>query len=168
MSCRRNSRCRFEVGGKMMRYITKKRVSSIALLLIASWMLSGMPATADSPDDILVVANFKVEASSISVDELRELFLKQRMTWGDAGRVTAINAKIGTTLRSAFRHAVLQITAGAEQTIWEDQKIRKGIAPPPEFKSTQKAAFRIKGGVSYVFRRDYHEDVTKILLVIPR
>ncbi|MCP4679961.1 MAG: hypothetical protein GY854_31610 [Deltaproteobacteria bacterium] len=151
----------------MMHYMKKKKTASIVLLLLASWMLSGIPASADSPDDILVIANKQVKPSSISMDELRELFLKQRTKWGGSRRITPINAKKGTALRKKFRKAVLQISAGAEQTVWEDQKIRKGIAAPPELKSTQKAAFRVWGGVSYVFRRDYDKNVTKILLVIP-
>lgn len=125
-------------------------------------------AEANSPDDILVIANNSVGVSSLSVEDVRAIFLKKRTSWQSGGKAIPVHAKDGTSLRQAFLERVLGMTSGEETSYWQDQKIRKGIDGPTEFSNPLKAVFRIQGGISYVFRSDYKEGVAKVLLVLPR
>lgn len=121
---------------------------------------------AESGDDILVVANKKVEVKSISMAEARAFFLKERTSWKSGGKVVPVNAPAGTALRKKFRRKVLGMDAAHEQSYWQDEGIRRGLVQPPEFGNTLKAVFKLKGAVSYVYRKDFNADVAKVLLVI--
>lgn len=145
---------------------TQKKFIIAALLL-----LTIAPATIseaqDSPNDILVIANNNVPIDSISVGELKAMFMKRRTTWKNGDKAVPIHARDNSPLRRAFQEKVLGMTAGKERLFWQNQKIEHGITPPPEFANTQKAVFSVRGSVSYVLRSDYKEGVTKVLLVIP-
>ena len=125
-------------------------------------------AVADDPEDILVVANVSVAQTSIGLEELRTIFLKIRTSWHSGGKVVPINPKDGSALRRQFQEKVLGMSDNEEKSYWEKQKITKGIEPPPEFANTLKAVFRLKGSVSYIYRSQYREGVSKILYVLPR
>jgi hypothetical protein len=70
-------------------------------------------------------------------------------------------------LRAAFRKRVLKMSEEKERGFWEDEKVKKGIEPPPEVPATLKAVFAKSGSVSYVFRKDFKEGTAKILATFP-
>jgi hypothetical protein len=59
------------------------------------------------------------------------------------------------------------MTLKQEESYWNDARIRKGVSMPAEFSAIQKAVFKIKGAIGYLYRSDYKKGVTKIVLVIP-
>ncbi|MCP4602906.1 MAG: hypothetical protein GY847_20715 [Proteobacteria bacterium] len=138
------------------------------LTFLAILVLSPRHARADSPDDILVIANKGVSVNSITIPELKAIFLKQKAHWKSGGRVVALNAKEGTALRSVFQKTLLGMSLAKEKSYWQDQKIRTGLSAPPEFGNLLKAVFSLRGSVSYILRKDYREGVVKILLVLPQ
>lgn len=140
------------------------RIISIFLLsLIASIV------HAESPDDILVIANGTVPVDSLSLDELREIFLKRRSYWDSKLRIVPINADEGKSIRQEFRKRVLGMSPPEEGRFWQDHKIRTGTTKPTEFSMVLKAVFKLKGSVGYIYRKDFRESLTsiKILAVIP-
>lgn len=136
------------------------------ILLIAALALPSI-AAADDPDDIMVIANSSVTASKITKDELRDIFLKKRTSWSNSGTVKPINASDGSELRKEFCEAVLQMTTEEEKRYFQEEKIKQGLTEPNSFSNTQKAVFKLRGAVSYVFRSEFKEGVAKVLLVIP-
>ncbi|MCP4675326.1 MAG: hypothetical protein GY854_07435 [Deltaproteobacteria bacterium] len=145
----------------------KGRLSIICLTCVAFFWAQAKPARAESPGDILIVANKGVAVDSVSVDELKAFFFKQRTSWKKGGKVVPVHAKEGSSLREAFLAKVLSMQLTQEIAFWQEQKIRKGISAPPEFSNTLKAVFKIKGSLSYVFRKDFKEGVVKVILVLP-
>lgn len=138
-------------------------LSSMAMAL--SLISVPFPAAAESPDDILIIANNSLSAVSISKAEAREIFLKTRSEF-KGSKTTPVHASNGSALRKAFLQKVLGMNPDEERQYWEKQKIMTGKTPPVGFTNTLKAVFKLKGSISYVYRKDY-KDVTKILLVIP-
>jgi ABC-type phosphate transport system substrate-binding protein len=128
----------------------------------------GSSVVANDPEDILVVVNVSVAEKSVELEELRTIFLKMRTSWRSGGKVVPINPKNGSALRRQFQERVLGMSADEEKSYWEKQKITKGVEPPPEFTNTLKAVFRIKGSVTYIYRSQYREGVSKVLYVLPR
>lgn len=124
-------------------------------------------AAVKSPNDILVVANKSVTSSSITVGELRSIFLKQKKHWNSGDKAIPVHAKVGTRLRSAFIRAILEMDIREEHDYWEAQRVRYALSPPPEFNNILKAVFHLRGSVSYIFRKDFKEGVVDVLLVIP-
>ena len=123
-------------------------------------------ALAQSPDDILIIANRDVGDNAISVEVLASLFSKERLTWSNGVKVVPIHAK-DPVLKTQFLQSVLGLSLAEDQRYWKEQRIKKGVSPPPEFSNTLKAVFKLKGAVSYLYRAQYRDNVSKILLVLP-
>ena len=141
---------------------------NILILLLAAAIIGIGQSTAhaESPNDILIVANNSVKADSVSMAELKAIYLKERTRWKAGGRAIPIHAKEGTVLRRAFLQRLLRMEESRERAYWQEQKIKKGTLPPAAFSSSLRAVFQIKGSVAYVFRSDYKQGVAKVVAVL--
>jgi ABC-type phosphate transport system substrate-binding protein len=138
-----------------------KTLRKFAILVLA---LGGMTSSAhaESPNDLLIVVNKSVSASNVDAAEVKAIFLKNKTSLsGDT--VFPLNAKSDSDLRAAFRKHVLKMSEEKEKGFWEDEKVKKGVEPPPETAGTLKAVFSKSGGISYVFRKDYKDGTAKIV-----
>ena len=54
-----------------------------------------------------------------------------------------------------------------EQRYWRDAKVKGTENEPVSFSNTLQAVFKLKGALSYVYRKDFREGVSKVVLVIP-
>ncbi len=138
----------------------------ILVVILVQYFTVEAVAQTESPDDILIVANNSVSASSVPLTILRDLFLKVRKEWRVGESALPINAK-DEHLRSDFRKRVLGMDLTAEQRHWENVKVKYGQSAPPSFDNNLKAVFKLKGAVSYVYRKDFKEGVAKVVLVVP-
>lgn len=121
----------------------------------------------ENPEDILIVANKTVPVDSLTMDDLRQIFLKRRKKWSGGHKIVPIHVKGDPALRERIRKELLSMTAAEEKDHWEDQKLRTGIKEPPEIRQNLRAVFSLKGSISYVYRKDYKKGVVKILAVLP-
>ncbi len=140
------------------------------LMLSVLGMLIVLPSStahAEGPQDILIIANNSIPLKSISVGELRNIFLKKRTKWNGGLNAVPIHHPRSAKLRQEFNRIVLKMSLQEEKKYWENQKIKKGITPPPAFGKPLRAVFGLKGSVGYIYRSDYLEGVSKIILVIP-
>jgi hypothetical protein len=124
-------------------------------------------ASAEDPQDILVVANNSVPAKTLTLVEVQEIFLKNRIYWQGTTMAMPINAPEGSAIRGEFRKRVLQMTASAEQQFWQTRKIKTGVKEPAHFDNIIKAVFKLGGSIGYIYRSQYKPGVVKILLVLP-
>ncbi len=141
-----------------------RRIFILSILFTA---LISSVSVAESPHDILIIANVAIQANAVSMQELRDIFLKERTYWSKGGRAIPVHYREGSDLRNAFRTIVLGFQPNEEKTYWQERFIKTGTEAPPSFSNTQKAVFKLRGSVSYIFRKDYREGVSKILLVVP-
>ena len=135
--------------------------------ILALSVLQGPLARAESPNDILIVANTASGGGSMSVSDVRDLFLKKRSSWGNGVKVAPLNAVEGSALRAVFRSKVLGMTGAEEQAYWQERKIKAGESVPPEFGDTLRAVFKLRGAIGYVLRSQFRAGTAKVLLVIP-
>jgi hypothetical protein len=139
---------------------------AVLVLLTISFAVPGA-ASSDDPQDILVIVNNSVSAKRVSVDAIKDIFLKKRTNWPGGGSAVPVNAGEGTALRKEFRRRVLAMDAREEREYWNDKKIKTGVSGPVEFGNTLKAVFKLRNSVSYVYRSQYKEGVARVLLVLP-
>jgi hypothetical protein len=132
------------------------------LVLSAILGLSASNVRAEGPEDLLIIANKSVAAATADAGEIKAIFLKGKTAIG-GDSVFPLNAKSDSDLRGAFRKRVLKMNEDKERGFWEDEKVKKGVEPPPEVPMTLKAVSSKSGGISYVFRKDYKDGVAKIL-----
>lgn len=119
-----------------------------------------------NPNDLIIIVNNQVQTNRLTIEQVRSYFLYDRTSWSAGNRAVPINAK-NAALRSAFRRKVLGMSASEEDRFWREYMVRTGKKAPPEFSNTMKAVYRLKGGISYVFRKDFKEGVAKVVLTIP-
>jgi ABC-type phosphate transport system substrate-binding protein len=142
------------------------RYPFLLMTVAAVFLAWSSPARAENPNDILVIVNPSVPVKSVSVQDLKDLFLKKRLDWGSGGKAVPIHAAEGSSLRTAFVRRVIGMSVAEEQSYWQERKIKAGIDKPTEFANPLKAVFKIKGAVSYVFRSMYKEGVAKVVMVL--
>lgn len=126
-------------------------------------LLGSGTACAEEPDDLLIIANKSVPASSASAAELKRIFLMKQTSWSGRTKAVPINAKEGSVARTLFREKILGMTRAQEAKYWQDEKIKRGAKPPAEFGNPLKAVFMVKGSVSYMLRKLYKPNLVKIL-----
>ena len=134
-------------------------------LLIAAAV--GLPSNADSPDEIVVFVNKSISVNSISLSELKQIFLKRKTSWPGGDNIVCINVSDSSPLRELFRGRVLEMTKEDEQRYWTNQKIRFQLSPPAEMDDTPKAVFKLRNAIGYAARKDVPQGVVKIVAVIP-
>lgn len=143
---------------------------AFCLALCFSAFGAALPALADAPDDLLIVANLAVPDKSLSLDEVRLVFLKKKRVWSNGQNITAYHDS-SASLRHRFAVQVLGMTLGDEQRYWRDEAVRTSLKAPREIETKDharlRAVFAKKGAISYVLRKDFLPDVAKILAVVP-
>lgn len=142
-----------------------KGVLGFVLLTGLYASVSGSLARAESPNDLLVIANKSVTVSSASTAELRTVFLKKRRNLSGVN-VLPINCSSTDSARKVFRQKVLGMNEAQEAKYWEDEKIKSGKTKPPEIGAILKAVYKLKNSVGYVFRKDYKPGLVKVLATL--
>lgn len=138
----------------------------LPLIVLLSGMTTTHTAHAESPDDILVVANLGVNKNGLGVNEARDIFLKQKTSWGGGASIIPINST-DPKLREEFRTRVIRMTAAEEKKYWQSRKIKDGVQEVPSFTNILKVIFKLRGAVSYMYRSQFVKGIAKVLLVIP-
>lgn len=141
--------------------------TALAVVLLIAAVASVDTARAESPNDILVIASPAIKVKSITVEDLRDMFLKKRTNWSSGEKVVPLNVADNAKLREEFRNAVLEMSPSEEQSYWQIRKIKEGDSDPPALGNVLKAVFKLRGAVSYIYRSQYKAGVTNVLLVLP-
>jgi len=142
-----------------------KRAAFLFFVFAACWFQT--PSVfAESPNDILVIANAALTAKSVSESEIRDVFLCKKESWSTGLRAIPIHAK-DAALRNEFRQRLLHMDHSEETRFWQQYQIKTGKSQPGSFGDTLKAVYKIRGGVSYIYRSQYRQGIVKVLLVLP-
>lgn len=120
----------------------------------------------EDPYDLIIVCNKGIK-DNVDLATVRDLFLRKRLTWPSGASAVPVNASPGSKLRREFLRRVLSVTEAEDRQYWEKAKIMNALTPPPEFSSALRAVFRLAGSLAYVFRAQYQEGVSRLLLVVP-
>jgi hypothetical protein len=156
-------------GKKRARYManTYAHRMLLSVVLLGAAMFYSESAFADSPNDILVITSLSIKVQSVTIEEVKDFFLKERTSWPSGEKVIPINTGDDPALRDKFRDLVLKMSTAQEQRFWQTKKIKGGEGEPPVLNNVLKAVFKLRGAISYVSRSQYKEGVAKVILVIP-
>ena len=137
-----------------------------------AWVLAAMGVAGEpssraeekaSAEALVVFVNKEVGADALTVEEIRQIFLRQRTTWAGGQRIACIDTRPGAPAREAFRTRVLKMTADEEKRYWQEQHIKGEATEPPTFSDTVRAVFMLKGGIGYSLRKDIKGSAVKIV-----
>lgn len=119
------------------------------------------PVRAQQPGFVIVV-NSANPVKSLTVVELRRMFMKQSRMWPHAEPVVPVDWDATSDLRQEFSQQVLNRSVREMADFWVQQSMTQGLTPPSTQRSA-KAVLRfvasVPGAVSYVRPADVDETV---------
>ena len=124
-----------------------KKFLPLVVLLIAAFVTE---ATAQS---YKVIANEGVATTSISKDDLSDIFLKKKRKWDDGSAVTPIDLEARTQTRATFSEEVHGQGVGEIRTYWQQAAFSgAGTAPLERGSDADIIAFvkSTPGAVGYI------------------
>lgn len=147
-----------------------RRVFLITTLALASTCLIG--ASADllhaEPKAVLAVVVAKESPlESVSLRDLKRLYLSEQVNGPGGQRLIALNHERGTMERTAFDEHVLGMTPDEVGRYWIDRKIRGQLGPPKTVSPLERlraAIKRVDGTLTYLRLGDI-QDGMRVLRV---
>ncbi len=135
-------------------------IAAVGILLLL-WTTS--PA-AEAPSFVVVV-NKANPVKSLTVVELRRIFMKQTRMWPHAESMVPVDWDATSEIRQAFSQQVLNRSVREMAEFWVQQSVTQGLAPPSTQKSS-RAVLRfvasVAGAVSYVPPSDVDDSVNVV------
>jgi hypothetical protein len=126
---------------------------AITLLLVLSASTPAPGASQrDAPDAIAIVVGSASPIRDVTVDALRDLYLRRQRLWPDGSRAMPVNLPADDPLRRTFSRRVLGRLPGELVGYW-NQRYFEGIRPPLVLRSPQAICAYLAtepAGVGYV------------------
>ena len=102
--------------------------------------------------DFVIIANPSVPLTTITQDDLSDIYLLRTNVWDDGIRIVPVNRESGSNARSVFSARILRQQQSALSSYWEKMHY-KGMTPPLVQESDKAVlAFvqRVPGAIGYV------------------
>lgn len=135
--------------------------SRLAGLVTVLW-LAQVPPLAAQEVAFVVVVNKENPVTTLTVLELRRIFMKQTRMWPHGETVVPVDWDSSSPLRHEFTRRVLGRTVREMADFWVQQTITQGLAPPPSQKSARailRFVASVPGAISYVPPGDVDDSV---------
>jgi ABC-type phosphate transport system substrate-binding protein len=140
------------------------RVGTVAfgLLLVVGIAVPG----AQEPDFVLIV-NKANPVTTLSLPELRRIFMKQSRMWPHAEAMVPVDWDATSEIRQTFSQQILGRSVREMAEFWVQQTMTQGLAPPSTQKSS-RAVLRfvasVPGAISYIPPGDIDTSVKAVRL----
>jgi ABC-type phosphate transport system substrate-binding protein len=129
------------------------RGAVVRLAVIAAILLS-VPAHQSAQEPaFVVIVNKANPVKSLTLVELRRLFMKQTRMWPHAESVVPVDWDATSPLREAFAQRVLGRSVREMADFWVQQSITQGLTPPSTQRSTRamlRFVASVNGAIGYV------------------
>ena len=102
--------------------------------------------------DFVIIANLSVPVTSISKDDLADIYLLRTNVWDNGERIVPVNREASSNARSVFSARMLKQSQSSLTAYW-DKMHYKGMTPPLVQESDQAVlAFvqKVPGAIGYV------------------
>lgn len=146
------------------------RTTAYALLpvaCLAACLLS--PRHLGAADGGVQVIVHPTRAGSLTKDEVRAIYLKQKRFWNDGRPIIPINLEAGSAARELFSETVFGQDSRRLAAYWNQRYFEEGGFPPATLAS-QAAVIRFVAGnenaIGYVAQEDVPDSV-KVVLLLP-
>jgi hypothetical protein len=119
-------------------------------------------------ESIVVVVGTRSEIAEVTLDTLRELYLRRRRVWPDGGRVIPVNLPVDSDTRRRFSKRVLGRLPEDLSGYW-DRLYFDGIRPPVVLRTSEAVCAYLAAepkAIGYVRGGEVDESVCRVLLVL--
>ena len=117
---------------------------------------------------IAVVVGTASNVDGVTVDTLRELYLRRRRLWPDGSRVTPVNLPADTEVRKTFSKRVLGRLPQDLETYW-NRRYFEGITPPLVLRTPAAVCAYLAvepTAIGYMRLEDVEHETCRVLLVL--
>ncbi len=139
----------------------ERTVIGVFVILVLLFIISGGLAYAE---DVVIVCNKSVTASSLSQDDVRDIFLGRKTVWDDGQKIKFVTMKDGHA-HEAFLDTFVRKTAMQFDLYW-DKLVFTGRARTPKAFSTSDGIIdfieRTEGAIGYIPAAALEEDLKVI------
>lgn len=140
---------------------------ALALLLSAVGIASAAEVTPHG--DIAVVVGVRSPDREVTLDTLRELYLRRRRVWPDGAGVIPVNLPPDSDVREVFSKRVLGRLPRDLVSYW-NRRYYEGIRPPLVLRSADAVCAYVAvepAAIGYVPRDAVDGDTCRVLLTLP-
>lgn len=140
----------------------KMRIRQTAVLAVTAFLLLQhvVFVQVSGAGDILIIANKDVSASELSRNEIRSIFLGEKIRWNDDRKMTFVILK--TKEHDEFLRAYIGNTAAQYLNYWKKMVFTGKSKSPKAFDSPEKLLDYVaetQGAVGYIPSEAYNEKV---------
>jgi hypothetical protein len=140
-------------------------------LLVVAHLLGGLAAAADRPhsESIAVVVGTKSEIAEVTLDTLRELYLRRRRVWPDGSRVIPVNLPVDSDIRRRFSKRVLGRLPQDLSSYW-NRLYFDGIQPPLVLRTSEAVCAYVgvePKAIGYLPEDEVDRNGCRVLFVLP-
>lgn len=130
--------------------------------------LLSLPLPLGASDPILKVIAHPNRAGELTRDDIRAIYLKQKLFWDDGEAIVPINREAGSSVRESFSERIFGRTSRQLASYWNQRYFQAGEFPPPTLASDE-AVLQFVGAnvnaIGYIETRDVGNSVSVVLLV---
>lgn len=146
------------------------RTTAYALFLVAALTFLLAPVPLGAADGRVKVIVHPTRARTLTKDEVRAIYLKQRRFWDDGQPIIPINLEAGSAARERFSESVFGQSSLRLAAYWNQRYFEEGGFPPPTLAS-QEAVIRFVAGnehaIGYVTQEEVGNSVSVALILAP-
>ena len=141
------------------------------VLVLAAHLLAGAALAVDRPhgESIAVVVGAKSEIPEVTLDTLRELYLRRRRVWPDGSRVIPVNLPVDSETRRRFSKRVLGRLPQDLSGYW-DRLYFDGIQPPVVLRTAEAVCAYLAvepKAIGYVRMDEVDRNGCRVLFTLP-
>ena len=142
------------------------RLALVAVIIVLA------PASQDAQErPFVVIVNKANPVSSLTLAELRRIFMKQTRMWPHGESIVPVDWDATSPVRVEFSQRVLERSVRDMADFWVQQSVTQGLAPPSTQRSSRallRFVASVNGAISYVPASDADETVSIITVAIAK
>lgn len=126
---------------------------AVVRLVVAAVILISAPSLQTRQPSFVVIVNKANPVKTLSVAELRRIFMKQTRMWPHAESIVPVDWDATSPIRAAFSQQVLARSVREMADYWVQQSVTQGLAPPSTQRSTRallRFVASVAGAIGYV------------------
>ena len=137
------------------------------MAVVAVIMLSWTSVRAAQEPSFVVIVNKANPIKSMTVAELRRIFMKQTRMWPHAESVVPVDWDATSPIREAFSKQVLSRSVREMGDYWVQQGVTQGLVPPSTQRSTRailRFVSSVPGAIAYAPAGEVDDTVAVVKL----
>jgi len=147
------------------------RDAAVRLALTVAVILYFRASQTAQQTTFVVILNKANPVKSLTLVELRRIFLKQTRMWPHGEAIVPVEWDATSPLRSEFSQLVMERSVRDMADFWVQQSITQGLAPPSTQRSSRallRFVASVPGAIAYIPAGDVDGTVSALAVARPR